>query len=87
MGLACLVRLGILPMLFLLLPRWLDLSLEMKRIVVLEAAMPSAVFPIVMAKHYGGDPSTALRIVVATSLVGLITIPLWIRFGLNFVGL
>ena len=54
---------------------------------MLEAAMPAAVFPIVMAKHYGGDPATAVRVVVATSLVGLLTIPLWIRFGMHFVGL
>jgi malate permease and related proteins len=56
-------------------------------VLVLEAAMASAVFPIAMAKHYGGDPATALRVVLSTSLVGFMTIPLWIRFGLSFVGL
>jgi predicted Na+-dependent transporter len=47
----------------------------------------AAVFPIVIAKHYGGDTATALRVVISTSVVGLITIPLWIRFGMNWVGL
>jgi hypothetical protein len=56
-------------------------------VIVLEAAMPAAVFPIVMARHYGGDAATALRVVFSTSLVSLLTIPLWIRFGLKFVGL
>ena len=87
MGLACLLRMGLLPVLFLLLARWLPCSVELKRVIVLQAAMPAAVFPIVMAKHYGGDPATAVRVVVATSLVGLVTIPLWIRFGMHFVGL
>jgi predicted permease len=81
------LRLGVLPLLFLLLARYLPASIELKRVMVIEAAMPSAVFPIVMSRHYGGDPPTALRVVISTSLVGLVTIPLWIRFGLRFVGL
>jgi hypothetical protein len=86
-GVASLLRLGLLPLAFLLLARYLPASTELKRVIVLEAAMPSAVFPIVMAKHYGGDPPTAVRIVIGTTLTGLLTIPLWIRFGIQFVGL
>jgi hypothetical protein len=81
------IRLLVLPALFLLIAKYLPASLELKRVIVLEAAMPSAMFPIVMSRHYGGDPPTAVRVVVATSALGLITIPLWIRFGLKFVGL
>ena len=55
--------------------------------MVLQAAMPAAVFPIILARHYQGDPPTALRVVIGTSVVGLVTIPLWIRFGMHFVGL
>jgi hypothetical protein len=86
-GVAALLRLGVLPVLFLLLARWLPASVELKRVIVLQAAMTSAVFPIVMAKHYGGDPATALRVVIGTSAAGLVTIPLWVRFGMKFVGL
>ena len=83
---SCLVRLGILPVLFLLLAKFLPCPLELKRVMAIEAAMSAAVFPIVMAKHYGGDPATALRVVLGTSLIGLLTIPLWLRFGLKWVG-
>ncbi len=86
-GVAVLLRLGVLPMCFLLLARFLPASIELKRVIVLEAAMPSAVFPIVMVKHYGGDTPTAMRVVIGTSALSLITIPFWIRFGLHFVGL
>jgi hypothetical protein len=72
---------------FLLLARYLPCSVELKRVILLQAAMPAAVFPIIMARHYGGDPITALRVVVATSLGGLLTIPLWLRFGMHFAGL
>jgi malate permease and related proteins len=61
--------------------------LELQRVLVLQAAMPAAVFSIVMARHYGGDAATALRVVLATSLLGLITIPLWLRFGIHLLGL
>ncbi len=84
---ALVLRLGVLPMLFLLLAKHLPASIELKRVMVNEAAMPSAVFPIVMSRHYGGDPATALRVVLSTSLAGLVTIPLWVHFGMKFVGL
>jgi len=82
-----LVRLGVLPMLFLLLAKFLPCSVELKRVILLQAAMPAAVFPIVMAKVYGGDTATAMRVVLGTSIVGLVTMPLWIRFGMKFLGL
>jgi predicted permease len=84
---AALVRLGLLPVLFLLLARYLPCAVELKRVIILQAAMPAAIFPIVMAKHYGGDTATALRVVIGTSALGLVTIPLWIRLGMKFVGL
>lgn len=86
-GTAVLLRIAVLPLLFLLLAKYLPASVELKRVIVLEAAMPAAVFPIVMARHYQGDPATAMRVVIGTSVVGLLTIPLWIRFGMKFVGL
>jgi len=59
----------------------LGMTSELARVLIVQAAMPSAVFPIVMAKHYGTDVPTALRVVVSTSAVGLLAIPLWIDAG------
>jgi predicted permease len=84
---AALVRLGLLPILFLLLAKFLPCSIELKRVLVLQGAMPSAVLPIVIAKHFGGDARTAIQVALGTSLLGLVTIPLWIRFGEYFAGL
>lgn len=87
MATALVLRVGVLPMLFLLLAKYLPASAELKRVIVIQAAMGSAVLPIVLTKHYGGDTPTALRVVLGTSAASLVTIPLWIRFGLRFVGL
>lgn len=86
MGCAVLLRNGLLPALFLGAASLLPASRELRHVLVLEAAMPAAVFPIIMSRHYGGDPPTALRVVVSTSLVGLVSIPLWIRAGLSLLG-
>lgn len=82
---ACVLRLGLFPFVFLALARWVPCSVELKRVFVLEAAMPAAVFPIVMARHYGGDVTTALRVVIGTSLAGLATIPFWISTALGWM--
>jgi malate permease and related proteins len=59
--------------------------MELKQVLVVEAGMPSAVLPIVLARHYGGAPGTALRIALSTSLLALVTLPLWISFGLLLI--
>lgn len=79
------LRLGLLPLLFLATAALLPLPLELKRVMVVQAAMPAAIFPIVMARAYGGEPGTAIRVVLATSGVGLFVIPLWIGAGLRWV--
>jgi predicted permease len=76
----------VLPAGFLLLAHILPATPELKQVMILEAAMPAAVFPVVMAKQYGGEPATALRVVLGTSIFGLLTIPLWIRTGMHWLG-
>lgn len=84
---AVLLRLLILPILFLLAALWLPISIELKQVAAIQAAMPAAVFPIVLTKHYGGDPRTALRVVMASTAVGFVTIPIWISTGIAWLGL
>jgi hypothetical protein len=86
-ALSILVRLAVMPVLFMLLAKYLPCSLELKRVIILQGAMSSAVLPVALAKHYGGDPRTALQVVLGTSLAGLVTIPLWIHLGAKFAGL
>jgi hypothetical protein len=83
---ACLLRLGILPILMLALARWLPCPIELRRVIVIQAAMPCGMIPVILAKHYGGNPAEALRIVLATSALGLLTIPFWLQIGLRWTG-
>jgi hypothetical protein len=65
---------------------WAPLPLDLRRVIVVQAAMPSAVIPVILARHYGVDAPAALRVVLATSAVGLLTIPLWLKIGLLVLG-
>lgn len=81
-GIACLVRLGLLPALILGIVALLPMPREVAEVLVLHAAMPAAVFPIVMARHFGGDAGTALRVVLGTSLASIVTMPICLRLGM-----
>jgi len=83
--LATLVRVIMLPVLILTIAAFGPFDRDLKVILVLQAAMPAAIFPIVVTKVHDGDVPTALQVVLGTSLVGLFAIPLWIGFGLHWV--
>jgi malate permease and related proteins len=83
---ACALRLVLFPAMFLGLAKVLPVSLELKRVMMVEAAMPAGVIPILIARHYGGKPLTAVQVVIGTTVVGLVAIPLWLRIGLAWIG-
>ena len=82
-----LLRLGVLPLTFLAAAKWLPLSPELQQVLIVQAAMPAGVFPIVLVKHYGGQPLTAAQVVVSTTVVSILVIPLWMKFGAWWLGL
>ncbi|MDZ4402402.1 AEC family transporter [Prosthecobacter sp.] len=80
------LRLGIIPIAFLATAYFLPITTELKRVIVVQAAMPSAVFNIMIARLYGGHAPTAVQVVIATTVVSCITTPLVIAWGLKLVG-
>jgi len=80
-------RLLILPLLMLGAAMILPVTDDLKRVLILHAAMPSAVFPIVLVKHHQGSIPVALQVVLGTSFVSIVTIPLWIIAGKDWLGL
>jgi predicted permease len=85
-GAAAALRLGVLPLALLLLAKYLPCSVELKRVIIVQAAMPVAMVSVIVARLYGGHPRTAVQIVLGTTAVGIFTIPLWISAGLAWVG-
>ncbi len=83
----CLVRAALLPPLFLAAAKWLPVSLDLKRVLAVQAAMPCAMVPVLLSRHYRGDTGIAVQIVLASTALGLLTIPLWLRIGFAWLGL
>lgn len=84
---AWVLRLAVLPWVYLLAARYAPLSVELKQVMVVQAAMPTAVISVIVARIYNGQPLVALQIILGTTALAVFTIPFWIRFGLQFVGL
>jgi hypothetical protein len=83
---ACLVRLAVLPAAFLLFAKCAPVSPELKRVLVVQAAMPSGMMPLVLARHYGGQPLIAAQIILGTTLLGVLIVPWWLSLGMTWVG-
>ncbi len=81
------LRLALIPAAFIAAAVWLPVAEELKRILIIQAAMPSAVFSIMVAKMYGGHAPTAVQVVLATTLVSIATTPFVIAWGSQLAGL
>ena len=55
--------------------------LWLSEILIIQAAMPAGVFPLVVVKNYNEDSQTALRTIMTTILIGIISIPIWLWVG------
>lgn len=80
------LRLALIPLVMLLAAKFLPAPTVLKQVLVVQAAMPAAMTPILLAKLYGGRPAVAVEITVATTVLSLITLPLILLWGRAFVG-
>lgn len=82
---SCAVRLVVLPAVILAAAKWLPVPEALQSVLIVQAGMPAAVFPIVIARLYGGHPQTAIQVVLATTTVSAVTAPLVIALGIAWV--
>jgi len=80
-----LIRLAVMPAIFISLAVWLPCTLEIKQVLVIHGATGSAIFTMALAKHYGGDPKTAFDTILSNSLLTALTLPAWIAVGLSLI--
>lgn len=83
--LACALRLGLIPLAMLGAAVWLPIPTELRQVLVVQAAMPAGILPIVIARHHGGRPLVAVQVVLGTTALGLFVVPLWLRVGLSWI--
>ena len=84
---AMMIRFLIMPFVFLITASLVAFSPELKRVLIIESAMPAATFPIVLSKHFGGKPNIAVQVCLVTSIASLLMTPLILMFALRFFGI
>lgn len=84
---ACLMRLGVLPIILIAVYYFLPAPEALREAALAHAAMPCGILPIVLTRLYRGRADIALRTVVPTCLLSLVTIPLWIQVGMQLYGI
>jgi hypothetical protein len=82
-----LVRLVLAPVAFLAAAKYLPIATELRQVIVVQAAMPAAMTPIMLARLYGGRPAIAVQIVVFTTALSLLSLPWIITLGCQWIGL
>jgi malate permease and related proteins len=82
---ACVTRLCILPAMILGLVYVLPISIPLKQVLIVQAAMPAGMFPIILARYYQGQVGIAAQITLATSVISIVTMPLLLFFGLKLL--
>ncbi len=84
---AAVVRLALAPAMILTAAKLLPLATELKQVLVVQAAMPAGLTSILIAKMYGGRPAIAVQVVIATTVLSLLTLPWIITWGSRWMDL
>lgn len=84
-GAGVLSRLVLIPIAILFLAWILPVDPLIKRIMVIQSAIPSAIIPVILAKRFGGRPELATQVLLVTTLASFITLPIWLAIGLRYI--
>jgi len=74
-------RLVLTPFVMLCVAKYLPLSTELREVLVVQAAMPAGLASIMLARVYGGRPAVAVQVVIATTVLSLLTLPWILTWG------
>lgn len=84
-GGAIFVRNLVMAGIILMLAKYLPIPEELRQVLIVQASMPAAVSPILLTRLYGGQPQVAVQVVIATSLVSLLTMPVIVAVGIAWI--
>ena len=81
------LRFLLLPLLYGAAAYLIWFSNELRIVLLIQASMPCAIFPIVLARHYKGHPAIAVQTVISTSVACLLVTPLLLAFWFWILGM
>lgn len=74
------VRLLIIPMVIFILTAFLPIDPILRAITVIMAGMPAPITTALMSAKYGGDEKYAAGMIFTTTILSLVTLPIWCAF-------
>ncbi len=74
----CVLRLMVIPGLCIAGLSLVPLPLDVRRVLILISVMPAAMASVTLAEAYGGDADFSAAAILATHVLCLVTIPLWL---------
>jgi len=65
---------------------WMPSTMEyLREVLVVQAAMPAGVFALLVVNSYGQRSDVGLRAILATMVACLVSLPMWVYFGLTYI--
>ena len=86
-SLGILFRLLLLPSVMLGVAYILPVDPAVKRVLLIQAAMPAALFSIVLARHYGAKPAMVAEVAIVTNVLSFLTMPVVVVVGSKLLGI
>ncbi|WP_022851969.1 AEC family transporter [Limisalsivibrio acetivorans] len=78
------LRMFVLSVIFLLAARYIVEDPGLKIIIAVQSAMPAGMLNIAVTRYFTGRAHIAVKVVLGTTLVSIVTVPLWVRFAIWF---
>jgi len=78
----CVLRLVVIPALCIAGLSLVPLPLDVRRVLIVISVMPAAMASVTLAEAFRGDADFSAAAILATHVLCLITIPLWLGFAL-----
>ncbi len=82
-----LTRLLVMPVLVLAIAAYWVADPVLKKVLLVQAAMPAGMFTFLIVSHCKGDVGIALRGTLVTSALCPLTIPIWVELGRRWLGI
>lgn len=80
------VRWVFMPLLLLGVAAWLVADPSLRRVMLVQAAMPAGIFSFLIVEMYKGDVTVALRIAMVTVVCCPLVTPFWLYVGARWLG-
>lgn len=72
------LRMFVIPAIVVLLVSVLPIAREVKMVTAIQASMPAGMSTVVIVKYFSADAEASVPVIIATTLVSIFTMPLWI---------